>query len=432
MAPALVIFTSLGAATLWAQSSPAQGGELEALRSELQSLRRDYEERISELESRIVELEGALRVRAAALPETELEVSQVDELAELREAARTAVGPAEPSTAAGQAQIAEPAVGRERNLNQLNPEISVTGDLRAVSSNRAREEFDFREFELDLQAALDPFSRMRLTVAGSGDEVEVEEAYVVYSTLPAGLELTAGRFRQELGMLNRQHLHALPQSEYPLVLSTLFGDEGLAQTGVALRWLVPRPWSSANQLVLEITDGENEIFAGDSFERLSVMGRLKNFWDLSPATYFELGLTGLAGETETGGDSRVFGTDLTLHWQPPQRSLYRELTWRTEVLRSQRDGPLGVRQDAWGGYSYIEGLLARNFSLGLRLDSAENPQDPVLRTRGLVPYATWWQSEFVRLRAELQYLEQEPLDDSETRLLLQVTWAAGPHKHETY
>ena len=138
------------------------------------------------------------------------------------------------------------------------------------------------------------------------------------------------------------------------------------------------------------------------------------------------------GETVTGGTSRVWGTDLTLKWQPPHRAKYRGLTWRTELLLSERDDPAGRRRDAWGGYSYVEGLARRNLYLGLRLDRVEEPLDPSLRSWGIVPYLSWWQSEFVRLRAELQHLEHDANDDSEDRLLIQLTWAAGPHKHETY
>ena len=51
---------------------------------------------------------------------------------------------------------------------------------------------------------------------------------------------------------------------------------------------------------------------------------------------------------------------------------------------------------------------------------------------GLVPYVTWWQSEWVRLRGEYQRLEDDLVPDAEHRFLIQATWAAGPHKHETY
>ncbi len=392
------------------------------MRAEMAALERDYRQRMARLEERLAALEAASPPPAEAAPEPAgLEALRA---AALEAAAEAAAEPVAPEGAP---------VGRERNLNRLNPEISMTGIVLGIGSSTTREEFEAREFEVDLQAALDPFSRTRLTLAFREGEVEIEEGYVTYSSLPGRLELAAGRFRQRFGPLNRQHLHALPQSDYPLALQTYFGEEGLGQTGVSLTWLLARPWASANELTLEITDGENEVaFAGESFEDLAVLGRLKNFWELGPAAWFEWGLTGIAGRDAAGGTSRVWGTDLTYHWQPPARAKYRELTWRSELLLSQRDDAAGGRLEAWGGYSYLEGLVRRNLSVGLRLDRAEDPLAPGVVRRGVVPYLTWWQSEYVRLRGEYQRFEDDQAAEREDRFLLQLTWAAGPHKHETY
>jgi hypothetical protein len=302
--------------------------------------------------------------------------------------------------------------------------IAVGGD--------AREDFDGREFELDLQSALDPFSRTRWTLAFSPEEgVEIEEGWILYSGLPGGLELKAGKFRQRFGPLNQQHLHALPQSDYPLALSTYFDEEGLAQTGVAMSWLLPRPWASANELVVEVTDGESAAFGGEDFDRLVVLGRLKNYWDLSSSTYLEWGLSGISGRAAGNLDSEILGTDLTVHWQPPARAKYRELTWRVEALRSRRDDPSGISREAWGGYSYLEGLLRRNLYAGLRYDRVEDPLAPEMETTAWFPYLTWWQSEYVRLRA-LYGMVEGPDGTKEDEFTLQITWAAGPHKHEAY
>ena len=405
-------------------SSPASAAAadeaVEQLRGELEAMRTRYEARIEALERRVRELEDA----ASVVPSADPGVAASD-LEALREAAREAAG-------AGAVPSERPAVeGARVGLNQLNPEISFTGDVVAVGGGGG-EDFEGREFELDLQSALDPFSRTRWTLAFSPDEgVEIEEGWILYSGLPGGLALKAGKFRQRFGPLNQQHSHALPQSDYPLVLSSYFDAEGLAQTGVSLSWLLPRPWASANEVVLEATDGESAAFGGGDFERLVVLGRLKSYWDLSPATYFEWGLSGISGRAGGGLDSEVLGSDVTLHWQPPARSKYREVTWRTEVLRSRRDDPAGVARQAWGGYSYLEGLLRRNLYAGVRYDRVEDPLEPERVTTGWVPYLTWWQSEYVRLRALYRAIE-EPGGERQNELTFQITWAAGPHKHEAY
>jgi hypothetical protein len=216
-----------------APAAASQEATVDDLRAEIAELRRDYEARLAALEARLMALEGEGTAAAPAVSEVE----------RLRQAAREAAGGAAPPAAATAETPA--AVGRERNLNRLNPEISFTGNLLGVASDAGREEFSLQEFELDLQAALDPFSRTRWTIAFGEEGVEIEEGYVLYSSLPGGLELTAGKFRQRFGSLNRQHLHALPQSTYPLVLESYFGEEGLAQTGLSFAWLLPRPWGGA-------------------------------------------------------------------------------------------------------------------------------------------------------------------------------------------
>lgn len=419
------LFGLLLLALLSPSSILADGDAVAAIRSEIEALRREYDARLAELESRLVALEAN---------DDAAEPAAGDELAAIREAARAAA--AAPQTSGNNPPAppaASPSRGRERNLNLLNPEISMTGIVTGVSVPDGRDEFSAREFELDLQSALDPFSRTRWTIAVRDEGVEIEEGYIQFNSLPGGLDLMAGKFRQRFGPLNRQHLHALPQTEYPLVYQTYFGEEGLAQTGVSFTWLLPRPWASANEITLELTDGENEIaFAGEEFEDFALLARLNNFWELSPSTWFEWGLSGVGGKTATGGDSRVFGTDFTLHWQPPSRAKYRELTWRSEILRSERDEPGGPSLAATGFYSYVEGLLARNLYAGLRYDQVEDPLDPTLERRGFSPYITWWQSEYVRLRAEYGVVENRLTGDEDDRFTLQITWAAGPHKHESY
>jgi len=427
---ALTLLALCGAPAVAAQT--AIDDSLAAVRAEIEALKTHYERRISELEARIAELEaerGPGQGRVA--PEPTPEADRQSELDALREAARQAAGgPAVPMPPAAETQPAAPTFGRERNLNRLNPEISMTGNVLGFVSDAARDEFRVQEFELDIQSALDPFSTTHWTLAVSDEGVEIEEGYVNYPSLWRGLGVTVGKFRQSFGVLNRYHLHALPQVEYPLALQEYLGEEGLSQTGLGLSWVLPRGWADTNTLTFQVTDGSAEVFGGEDFQQLAYLGRLTNYWDLSPATYLELGLSGVEGDTAQGGTARILGADLTLDWAPPGRSKYREVVWRTELLRSERDDPFGVRQEAWGGYSYLEGLLARNLWAGVRYDRVEDPLDPSHVKEALVPYITWWQSEFVRLRGQYRFFDDTDAD--ENSFVLQLTWAAGPHKHETY
>ena len=399
--------------------SAAQDDAIEALRKELETMRQEYEARIAALEARIAELEAE---------------RQADALAAIRQAAEEAAGRGPSTVEAGTVDgPTGPPVGHERNLNRLNPEVSVTGIVLANSAHPGRNEIQAQEFELDLQAALDPYSRTRLTLAIREEGIEIEEGYLRYSALPGGLEMAIGRFRQRWGLLNRQHRHALPQSDYPLAYQSFFGDEGLAQTGLSLHWLLPKLWASSNEISLEVTNGENEVaFAGELFEDFSVLGRFDNYWDLNTASYFVWGLSGIVGKTAEDGGSQIFGTDFSYSWSPPSRAKYRGITWKTELLWSRRDDALGDQLEAWGAYTYLEGLVGRNLLLGARLDRAADPLAPDQYRWGLLPYITWWQSEYVRLRGEYGYYELEPSGEDDYRFTLQLTWAAGPHKHSTY
>lgn len=433
--------SGLSSSTSSSTSTTTEADSLAALRAEIDAMRSAYEAKIAALEARLAALEAAGEgAPAAASSEAP---SADDELAALRAAAAEAAGDAASTVVAGApAGVAggQPTSGRS-DLNRLNPEISFTGDfvgLANIGSGDARDEFSAREFELDFQSALDPYSRTRWTLAFTPEgEVDIEEGYINYTALPGGLGLNVGKFRQQFGVLNRQHAHALPQSDYPLVLQTFFGEEGLAQTGLSGRWLLPHPWASANEVTVEITDGESEAFGGASFQDFAGLAHLKNYWDLGPAAYLEWGLSGAVGKSESGQSRQIWGTDFTFHWQPPSRAKYRELTWRTELLMSDLGLAGGGRDRAWGGYTYGEGLIAQNLYAGARFDWVEDPLDPGHRTWGVVPYLTWWQSEYVRLRVEYRHFEDSYPDDgradrSDDGLLLQVTWAAGPHKHETY
>src|SRR5258706_8025855 len=87
-----------------------------------------------------------------------------DDLAALRAAASAARGDSSQRAAAD--TMPTQFVGRERNQAQLNPEIGVTGDVRAygTTSGVQRENFVPREFEIGFQSALDPYSHTKIFV----------------------------------------------------------------------------------------------------------------------------------------------------------------------------------------------------------------------------------------------------------------------------
>ena len=87
---------------------------------------------------------------------------------------------------------------------------------------------------------------------------------------------------------------------------------------------------------------------------------------------------------------------------------------------------------AFGFWGMGEIRLSESWLMGARLARSSSPQDPDETAWLISPTLSWWQSEYVRLRLEYDLLGRSFVDGREGRLLLQVTFAMGPHKHETY
>jgi hypothetical protein len=383
-----------------------------------------------------------------------------DELARLRAAAAAAAAstPAEP-------EQDQEFVGRQRSLQALNPEISVNADVFGFVNpdDVDADNFTPREFELSLQASLDPFSRAKLFIsrheagpevaafaeAGHAEEhaeeggFDVEEGYVEWVSLPGGLGLKLGKFQQRFGTLNRWHSHALPFQSRSLPHLAYLGEEALAQTGASVSWLVPLGGGAAGtyEVAVEVTRSGSGLF-GES-TRPSVLGHVNGFWHLSPAIDLELNGSWINGsyEDETAFlDRDVLGVELAFNWIPPALSRQRGLTVRgglmvLEGLLPEEDDLTGtVRPDghAMGLWSMAEVRLSQSWLVGARFDRAESPHDPDVTQTLLSPTLTWWQSEFVRVRAEYDVLGSFGDNMSTGLFALQVTFAMGPHRHESY
>jgi len=356
-------------------------------------------------------------------------------------------------------------------LQKLNPEISISGDIVAgividekkfYAGDGERGGMPLREVSLTAQHVLDPYSMFKgaINFTPWPDEgVDVEEFYITWFGLVPSLSFTIGRFRHNFGILNRWHEHDLDQVNYPLAMNLVLGEDGLNQTGVSIKWFMPPLWAHANELTLEITDGESEtLFAGEFFTVPTAMLHLKNYYDLSESTYLEFGLTGMFGFNNRRGylanegdtmltddpwrQTIAAGANLTIYWSPPQRAKYRSFTWRTEFYYVNMELPTDEKQDSWGFYSYIDYQLNARWFCGVRYDMAL----PTIRGGNddlawdVVPYITFWQSEFVYLRLEYSHGEEIPYFTpdgllarrTDNRVLLQIDFAAGPHKHEKY
>src|SRR3989449_691116 len=127
------------------------------------------------LKAQLDSLRAALGRRPAAVAPAAAEDTS---LGALRAAAAAAAGT---DTLRIRADTAGPTkfVGRERSQPQLNPEISVTGDVRAYGQQPGvqHDNFDPREFEVGFQSPLDPYSSTKIFVSFENGDVSIEEGY---------------------------------------------------------------------------------------------------------------------------------------------------------------------------------------------------------------------------------------------------------------
>lgn len=351
-----------------------------------------------------------------------------DELAALRAAAGAAAADSSASARPQQARLGQ---------NALNPEISVTGDLRmnAYHPGPQVDNFVAKEFEFGFQSALDPYTTAKITMSVGDEGASVEEGYIFFTALPGHLRLDLGRFRQQVGELNRWHLHAAPEDEYPLVIRRYAGEEGLSGTGASLYWPLPFSGKAGTyELTIQGTSGTNETLYDGGGARPSVNAQLSGFWTLSRSTYAQVSVSALHGTNPDSG----LTADLTtvaarFSWRPPERGQDRDLTIRSELwsLKRKFDG-LGFDKARLGGYADATWKLNRRWILGVRGDYVQSPDPgPLAHEWAVTPSLTYWQSEFVFMRGLFEHANSVTGTNAD-RATIQVVFAMGPHKHELF
>lgn len=334
------------------------------------------------------------------------------------------------------------------NLNRLNPEISLTGDvigfhhtntnaLAVLEEETKPEDFTVREIELAFVSMLDPYSRMKVFLSYEDGEVSLEEGYAEYLAIPGGFRVSIGKQYQQVGLLNRWHQHAFPQVDRPPVLEEFLGKENLSQTGVHLSWLLPKWLISSGELTVEALAGDAEPFAGNRLTKPAWSAHLNNYQDVSSSTFIEFGGSAAGGLIQEDPDlsNRIYNVYFRFNWTPMERAKYRGLDIWGEGFVNKRTilTSLGERigLNRKGGFVYVEYRLNQRLLAGIRADYVER-LDPMERKEWwLTPVLTLWQSEWVRIRAQYSYIHTNN-EGVDHRFMVQLTWAAGPHKHETY
>jgi len=252
--------------------------------------------------------------------------------------------PASPEPAPPQATQTQIFGGASSNAKLLNPDISLIGDfIGAAGRNNVSPSpsLELHESEVGLQAIIDPYARADAFISFGETGVNVEEAYVTFTSLPAGLLLKVGKMRAEFGKVNTIHNHALSFIDRPLVTNNLVGGEdGIDDAGFSLSRFLPAPKDWFFQGTAQVFRGDSDdLFQARRRQDLSVVGHLRAYRDLSESTNLDLGVSYARGHNNAGVGTtfdpsrfltNLYSVDATLRWKPLRRAIYHSFLFRNE------------------------------------------------------------------------------------------------------
>ena len=303
----------------------------------------------------------------------------------------------------------QPTPVQPRSGISANPDIGVVGDFHGSYISKGKKNIDayFNETEVSFQAVVDPYIRADFFVSfGRNPEtgkygVEVEEGYLTTLSLPAKLQLKAGKFKQAVGRINPVHAHALPFIDLPNAYVNYFGDGGLNDEGLSLSWLVPNK-KFYQELVFQATSGRSESpsFKQSEGNRFVYLAHLKNFFTLSDNATFELGITGISGPNDSARVTNMAAGDFTYKWKPVKMNTYKSLTWQSEIYYNHASYTPAVSKNSFGLYSFLQYQIAKRWFMTGRYDYAQKPFDKSITEQAYSISAGWNATEFSKIEME--------------------------------
>src|SRR5712692_1352062 len=410
--------------TAYAQETPTAAAPSAPLAEEARM--RSLEDRVRTLAEEVAMLRGELKaVRDAKTPEPAsdprilLTAAHVEPC--MPPASPSAIAaPASPDPAPASPQVAQPQTfgGATSNAKLLNPDISLIGDFigtaghNIVSPSRSLE---LHESEVGMQAIIDPYARADAFISFGETGVNVEEAYVTFTSLPAGLLMKVGKMRADFGKVNTIHNHALPYIDRPLATNNLVGGEdGIDDAGISITRFLPAPKSWFAEGTAQVFRGDSStVYAANRRQDLSVVGHLRGYRDLSESTNLDLGISYSRGHSNLGFDfgsnflTNLYGAVATLRWKPLRRAIYKNFLFRTELFWSARDqlSPVNTfeTQHAFGMYTSAEYRVNRRWTVGGRFDRTGRATNANLTDTGFSGILTYWPSEFSQIRGQYRF-----------------------------
>jgi hypothetical protein len=421
----------------------AEPSEIDLLRTALDELRADYDARIEDLEHRLA-------------------------LAEQNAAAASYSAQQSTQQVAADSAAFNPAIGvifsgSAWSYSQDPDTYAIQGFPLGGEAGPISEGLALGETELIMTANVDDKFTAWLTAALAVEDgeavVEVEEAWVETTALPAGFGLRFGRFFSAIGYLNSKHAHAWDFADQPLPYQAFLAGQ-LIDDGIQGRWLAP------TDLFLEIggevmrggqypaSGAANSGFGQYSlFANIGADSGANSSW-LAGVSY----LDSTAIERPSGdesdpylfsGDSRLLTAQAVWKWAPNGNWKDRNLILQGEYMQRRDDGeysgaglsPSRYKVDQSGWYAQAIYQPIQRWRVGGRIDTLSSDDagplfdDTQLAASANDPrrysfMADWANSEFSRLRLQFTRDETGLVDD--TQWGLQYFHSIGAHGAHTF
>jgi hypothetical protein len=279
--------------------------------------------------------------------------------------------------------------------------------------------FRFEELELGLQSVVDPYARADAFISFTPGGVDVEEAYLTTLSLPAGLQVKAGKLFSPFGRQNQQHPHLWDFVDAPLARGRILASDVLSGPGVDVAWLAPLPWFTELQLAAQDTAP-----TPDDTERLTGLARLLTYVPVSDGTTLGVGLSAARRSEAPGAFRDLGGVDVYLRSRPLASRSY--VTLQAE-LYGRRFRNVEGGDAAAGGYAQLFFRRDAYWGYGVRYDRAPAAGDaaPGGEHRfGAV--GVWYPSEFQRIRLQASY-DRGPDGRDGLEAILALEFGIGSH-----
>ncbi|MCB0390122.1 MAG: hypothetical protein KDD58_02470 [Bdellovibrionales bacterium] len=331
--------------------------------------------------------------------------------------------------------------------SKTNPDISLNTLFTYQQSNlgnhpdaESTNGFALQEAELRLTSNIDTYFRGDVILAlekeapeAPGEEsefvVEPEEVFIETLSIP-GVTIRLGKFYPFWGRTNQRHTHNFAFIDAPFTRSFIFGDEGFNENGLAISYLVPLPWYS--EVVLQAFSAQNEqIFGSRSQDDVAGVLFLKNLWDVSDASTFELDLSYGTGEDVLSERNHIYNSALTYKYKNNFRSFILTAEY-TMAEKLYDDSPNNVgRSSALSNWFKLQ--FNKYWWLQARYEVASNLEDKnikdVTKSTGLIAYVP---SEYSAIRLQYDKIDDPSLNDTEQRATLQLNLTMGTHPAHDY